>query len=153
MRAVAPLSATCPPFGAKKNWGKKPPPKPRHPTSLHDGGLDDLYSQVRNYLTLHSPELTPMSNAQNFETAIEAAWMPGHDHIRHHRRKTRRDRRHAGRELDSWQATRSPKKNGKIGDWHVNQLGQKAVLLGFRIKDIGTARRRPAGSGWWEQVR
>jgi 2,3,4,5-tetrahydropyridine-2-carboxylate N-succinyltransferase len=38
------------------------------------------------------------------------------------------------------------------GDWHVNQWAKKAVLLGFRIKDMETQAGGPQGAGWWDKV-
>ena len=38
------------------------------------------------------------------------------------------------------------------GDWHVNQWAKKAVLLGFRIKDMEPHAGGPQGGGWWDKV-
>ena len=38
------------------------------------------------------------------------------------------------------------------GDWHVNQWAKKAVLLGFRIKNMEIQEGGPQGSGWWDKV-
>ena len=38
------------------------------------------------------------------------------------------------------------------GDWHVNQWAKKAVLLGFRIKDMEHQDGGPQGAGWWDKV-
>ncbi len=38
------------------------------------------------------------------------------------------------------------------GDWHVNQWAKKAVLLGFRIKDMEPHSGGPQGSDWWDKV-
>ena len=38
------------------------------------------------------------------------------------------------------------------GSWHVNQWAKKAVLLGFRIKDMEHQSGGPQGSGWWDKV-
>ena len=38
------------------------------------------------------------------------------------------------------------------GDWHVNQWAKKAVLLGFRIKDMEMQSGGPQGAGWWDKV-
>ena len=38
------------------------------------------------------------------------------------------------------------------GDWSVNQWAKKAVLLGFRIKDMEIQDGGPQGSGWWDKV-
>ena len=38
------------------------------------------------------------------------------------------------------------------GDWHVNQWAKKAVLLGFRLQDMGLQSGGPQGSSWWDKV-
>ncbi|SEQ17002.1 2,3,4,5-tetrahydropyridine-2,6-dicarboxylate N-succinyltransferase [Thalassovita taeanensis] len=38
------------------------------------------------------------------------------------------------------------------GAWHVNQWAKKAVLLGFRIKDMEQQDGGPQGGGWWDKV-
>ena len=38
------------------------------------------------------------------------------------------------------------------GSWHVNQWAKKAVLLGFRIKEMEFQSGGPQGSGWWDKV-
>ncbi len=38
------------------------------------------------------------------------------------------------------------------GDWTVNQWAKKAVLLGFRIKDMEAQSGGPQGGGWWDKV-
>ena len=37
-------------------------------------------------------------------------------------------------------------------DWHVNQWAKKAVLLGFRLKDMAPQSGGPQGGGWWDKV-
>jgi 2,3,4,5-tetrahydropyridine-2-carboxylate N-succinyltransferase len=41
---------------------------------------------------------------------------------------------------------------GADGTWHVNQWAKKAVLLGFRIKDMEPHGGGPQGGGWWDKV-
>ncbi|RBI85544.1 2,3,4,5-tetrahydropyridine-2,6-dicarboxylate N-succinyltransferase [Rhodosalinus halophilus] len=41
---------------------------------------------------------------------------------------------------------------GADGQWHVNQWAKKAVLLGFRIKDMEMQPGGPQGGGWWDKV-
>ncbi|MGZ9809001.1 2,3,4,5-tetrahydropyridine-2,6-dicarboxylate N-succinyltransferase [Pseudoroseicyclus sp. H15] len=41
---------------------------------------------------------------------------------------------------------------GEDGQWTVNQWAKKAVLLGFRIKDMEPQSGGPQGSGWWDKV-
>ena len=38
------------------------------------------------------------------------------------------------------------------GVWHVNQWAKKAVLLGFRLQDMGLQTGGPQGGGWWDKV-
>lgn len=38
------------------------------------------------------------------------------------------------------------------GEWHVKQWAKKAVLLGFRIKDMEPQSGGPQGGGWWDKV-
>lgn len=38
------------------------------------------------------------------------------------------------------------------GSWHVNQWAKKAVLLGFRLKDMAMQPGGPQGSSWWDKV-
>ena len=41
---------------------------------------------------------------------------------------------------------------GADGVWHVNQWAKKAVLLGFRIQDMGVQTGGPQDGGWWDKV-
>jgi len=43
-------------------------------------------------------------------------------------------------------------KPGENGVWHVNQWAKKAVLLGFRLQDMGLQPGGPQGGGWWDKV-
>jgi 2,3,4,5-tetrahydropyridine-2-carboxylate N-succinyltransferase len=38
------------------------------------------------------------------------------------------------------------------GHWHVNQWAKKAVLLGFRLKDMAQQSGGPQGGAWWDKV-
>jgi 2,3,4,5-tetrahydropyridine-2-carboxylate N-succinyltransferase len=90
-----------------------------------------------------------MSNAQ-LETAIEAAW-DDRDSI---------TSATTGEARDAIEATLAALDTGKLrvaekrenGDWHVNQWAKKAVLLGFRIKDMEHHEGGPQGGGWWDKV-
>ncbi len=65
-----------------------------------------------------------------------------------------------GEAVDAIEATLSALDSGKLrvaqrqasGDWHVNQWAKKAVLLGFRIKDMGLQSGGPQGGTWWDKV-
>ena len=52
--------------------------------------------------------------------------------------------------LDSGQLRVAEKR--EKGYWHVNQWVKKAVLLGFRIKNMEIQEGGPQGSGWWDKV-
>jgi len=90
-----------------------------------------------------------MSNAQ-LEQAIEAAW-DARDTI---------TSATTGETRDAIEDTLAALDSGKLrvaekmenGDWHVNQWAKKAVLLGFRIKDMEQQDGGPQGSGWWDKV-
>ena len=90
-----------------------------------------------------------MSNAQ-LETAIEAAW-EARDTITPATK---------GETRDAIEATLAALDSGKLrvaekqdsGDWHVNQWAKKAVLLGFRLKDMEEQSGGPQGAGWWDKV-
>ena len=51
--------------------------------------------------------------------------------------------------LDSGKARVAEKKDG---EWIVNQWLKKAVLLSFRLNDMGTISGGPAGSVYWDKV-
>jgi len=90
-----------------------------------------------------------MSNAQ-LETAIEAAW-EARDSI---------SPATTGEQREAIEDTLNALDSGKLrvaekqesGDWHVNQWAKKAVLLGFRIKDMEMQSGGPQGAGWWDKV-
>ena len=90
-----------------------------------------------------------MSNAQ-LETAINAAW-EARDQISP---STGGETREAIEEtltaLDSGRLRVAERQES--GDWHVNQWAKKAVLLGFRIKDMELQPGGPQGAGWWDKV-
>ncbi|OCX65778.1 2,3,4,5-tetrahydropyridine-2,6-dicarboxylate N-succinyltransferase [Thioclava sp. SK-1] len=84
------------------------------------------------------------------ETAIESAW----------------DARDAitpattGETREAIETTLNMLDSGKLrvaekqadGSWHVNQWAKKAVLLGFRLKDMELQEGGPQGGGWWDKV-
>ncbi len=90
-----------------------------------------------------------MDNAQ-LETAIEAAW-DVRDTITP---ATKGDTRNAIEAtlsaLDSGQLRVAER--GADGSWHVNQWAKKAVLLGFRLKDMQQQTGGPQGGSWWDKV-
>lgn len=90
-----------------------------------------------------------MSNAQ-LETAIEAAW-DSRDQI---------TPATTGETRDAIEETLNALDSGKLrvaekqsdGNWHVNQWAKKAVLLGFRIKDMEMHVGAPQGASWYDKV-
>jgi 2,3,4,5-tetrahydropyridine-2-carboxylate N-succinyltransferase len=89
-----------------------------------------------------------MSNAA-LETAIEAAW-EGRDAITPATKGEVRDAVEATLDALDRGSLRVAEKRGS--DWHVNQWAKKAVLLGFRLKDMAPQAGGPQGSTWWDKV-
>jgi 2,3,4,5-tetrahydropyridine-2-carboxylate N-succinyltransferase len=89
-----------------------------------------------------------MSDAA-LETAIEAAW-EARDAITPATTGETREAIEATLEaLDSGRL-RVAEKHG--ADWRVNQWAKKAVLLGFRIREMEPQAGGPQGGGWWDKV-
>jgi 2,3,4,5-tetrahydropyridine-2-carboxylate N-succinyltransferase len=90
-----------------------------------------------------------MSNAQ-LATTIEAAW-EARDAI---------TPATTGEARDAIEETLNALDLGKLrvaekqddGSWKVNQWAKKAVLLGFRLKDMEQHEGGPQGGGWWDKV-
>ena len=90
-----------------------------------------------------------MSN-EVLESAIEAAW-ENRDNISPSTTGESRDAiEDTLNALDSGQLRVAEKQSDN--SWHVNQWAKKAVLLGFRIKDMEPQSGGPQGSGWWDKV-
>ncbi len=90
-----------------------------------------------------------MSNSQ-LEIAIEAAW-EARDQITPETTGEQRDAiEDTLNSLDSGQLRVAERHED--GQWHVNQWAKKAVLLGFRIKDMEIQNGGPQGAGWWDKV-
>ena len=90
-----------------------------------------------------------MSNAA-LETAIEAAWEI-RDTITPAAKGEARDAIETTLEaLDKGQIRVAEKQAD--GSWHVNQWAKKAVLLGFRLKDMEPMAGGPQDSTWWDKV-
>ena len=90
-----------------------------------------------------------MSNAQ-LETALEAAWEARDTITPATTGETRDAIEDTLNALDSGELRVAEKQAD--GSWHVNQWAKKAVLLGFRIKDMEHQSGGPQGSGWWDKV-
>lgn len=90
-----------------------------------------------------------MSNAQ-LEAAIEAAW-EARDTI---------TPATSGETREAIEATLNALDGGRLrvaerqadGVWHVNQWAKKAVLLGFRLKDMERQTGSAQGGAWWDKV-
>ena len=89
-----------------------------------------------------------MSNAA-LEAAIEAAW-DVRDTITPTSTGEARDAIEATLDALDKGALRVAEKQG--ADWHVNQWAKKAVLLGFRLKDMEMQQGGPQNGGWWDKV-
>jgi len=91
-----------------------------------------------------------MMDTESLETAIEAAW-----DIRETLSPATQ-----GESRDAIEATLDALDAGQIrvaeklddGRWHVNQWTKMAVLLGFRLSDMGPQSGGPQGAGWWDKV-
>ena len=90
-----------------------------------------------------------MSNSE-LANAIEAAWNVREEINPSTTGKTRKAIEATLSALDTG-SLRVAEKNDK-GDWIVNQWAKKAVLLGFRLKDMEVHEGGPQNSGWWDKV-
>jgi 2,3,4,5-tetrahydropyridine-2-carboxylate N-succinyltransferase len=91
-----------------------------------------------------------MTDTDALETAIESAW-EARDTITPATGGETREAIEATLEALDTGALRVAER-GADGQWHVNQWAKKAVLLGFRIKDMEPQSGGPQGSGWWDKV-
>ncbi|MGR3321725.1 MAG: 2,3,4,5-tetrahydropyridine-2,6-dicarboxylate N-succinyltransferase [Pseudooceanicola sp.] len=89
-------------------------------------------------------------NLAQLETAIEAAWEARDTITPATTGETREAIEDTLNALDSG-ALRVAEK-GEDGQWHVHQWAKKAVLLGFRLKDMEQQAGGPQGGGWWDKV-
>jgi len=89
-----------------------------------------------------------MSN-NPLQSVIESAW----DQRERINAETRGEIRDAVEtalaQLDKGEARVAAKKEG---EWVVNQWLKKAVLLSFRLNDMGLIAGAPGGSNWWDKV-
>ena len=90
-----------------------------------------------------------MSNAQ-LEIAIEAAWDARDTITPATTGETREAIETTLNALDS--GTLRVAEKQETGDWHVNQWAKKAVLLGFRLKDMELQASSAQGGSWWDKV-
>ena len=89
-----------------------------------------------------------MSNAA-LEAAIEAAW-EARDGITPATKGEARDAVEATLAALDRGTLRVAEKRG--ADWHVNQWAKKAVLLSFRLNDMGVIPGGNGASTWWDKV-
>jgi 2,3,4,5-tetrahydropyridine-2,6-dicarboxylate N-succinyltransferase len=89
-----------------------------------------------------------MSHAA-LESAINAAW-DARDTITPATKGEARDAVEATLAALDTGALRVAEKRGH--DWHVNQWAKKAVLLGFRLKDMEHQSGGAQDGGWWDKV-
>ena len=90
-----------------------------------------------------------MSNA-HLEKAIEAAWDARDDISPATKGETRDAIEATLTALDS--GTLRVAERQESGDWQVNQWAKKAVLLGFRLKDMELQGGSAQGGSWWDKV-
>ena len=90
-----------------------------------------------------------MSNVQ-LETAIEAAWEVRDTITAATKGETRDAIENTLAALDG--GTLRVAERQDTGDWFVNQWAKKAVLLGFRIKDMEQHTGGTQSGGGWDQV-
>jgi len=90
-----------------------------------------------------------MSNAI-LESEIEAAWNIRDTITPSTKGKVRDAIEETLETLDKGELRVAEKTENNV--WKVNQWAKKAVLLGFRIKDMEIQNGGPQSSGWWDKV-
>ena len=90
-----------------------------------------------------------MSNAI-LESEIEAAWDIRDTITPSNKGKVRDAIEETLEALDKGELRVAEKTENNV--WKVNQWAKKAVLLGFRIKDMEIQNGGPQSSGWWDKV-
>ena len=90
-----------------------------------------------------------MSNAI-LESEIEAAWNIRDTITPSTKGKVRDAIKETLEALDKGELRVAEKTENNV--WKVNQWAKKAVLLGFRIKDMEIQNGGPQSSGWWDKV-
>ena len=90
-----------------------------------------------------------MSNVL-LEKAVEAAWDARDDISPATKGETREAIEATLNALDSGSLRVAEKHES--GDWRVNQWAKKAVLLGFRLKDMELQGGSAQGGSWWDKV-
>ena len=90
-----------------------------------------------------------MSHA-DLATAIESAW-EDRDQVTLATTGAVREAVETTLDLMDKGELRVAEKNAR-GDWTVNQWAKKAVLLSFRLNDMGAIPGGPGAAGWWDKV-
>jgi len=91
-----------------------------------------------------------MNDINSLETTIARAW-EGRDGLSPTTQGEARDAVTAALQaLDQGKLRVAEKVAGK--GWQVNQWLKKAVLLSFRLNDMGVISGAPGGAGWWDKV-
>ncbi len=90
-----------------------------------------------------------MSHA-DLAAAIESAW-EDRDQVNFATTGAVREAVETTLDLMDKGALRVAEKNAR-GDWTVNQWAKKAVLLSFRLNDMGAIPGGPGAAGWWDKV-
>jgi 2,3,4,5-tetrahydropyridine-2-carboxylate N-succinyltransferase len=90
-----------------------------------------------------------MDTAQ-LETAVEAAWDARDTISPATKGETRNAIEATLAALDAGKLRAAER--GADGTWRVNQWAKKAVLLGFRLKDMAQQSGGPQGGSWWDKV-
>ena len=90
-----------------------------------------------------------MSHA-DLATAIESAW-EDRDQVTLATTGAVRESVETTLDLMDKGELRVAEKNAR-GDWTVNQWAKKAVLLSFRLNDMGAIPGGPGAAGWWDKV-
>ncbi len=89
-----------------------------------------------------------MANAQ-LKTIVEAAW-DKRDSVNASTKGEVRDAVETALNMLDKGIARVAEKTG--GEWVVHQWLKKAVLLSFRLNDMGMIAGAPGGSSWWDKV-
>jgi 2,3,4,5-tetrahydropyridine-2-carboxylate N-succinyltransferase len=86
----------------------------------------------------------------NLSAVIESAW-EGRDQVTPATKGATREAVETTLDLMDTGALRVAEKNAR-GDWTVNQWAKKAVLLSFRLNDMGAIPGGPGDATWWDKV-
>jgi 2,3,4,5-tetrahydropyridine-2,6-dicarboxylate N-succinyltransferase len=85
----------------------------------------------------------------DLQSTIDAAWET-RDSINAATRGAVRDAVETALDMLDKGKARTAEKKG--GEWVVNQWLKKAVLLSFRLNDMGLISGAPGGASWWDKV-